>query len=711
MINIKIKNIVILTVLLSAITACSNKTIPVQNQPTKSLQRATWIAPELETNQQRNGRMAWWRAARFGLFIHWGVYSVPAGVYQDKPASAEWIMLRSKIPVDDYKAYAKDFNPEKYDPEKWVLAAKNAGMKYIVITAKHHDGFALYDSKVTDWDVVDASPYGKDLLKPLAEAARKHGMKLGFYYSQAQDWVHAGGAKHKHVQWDEKQQGSFNQYINEIAAPQVQEILSNYGDIAILWWDTPVGIRQAHVQQFYQHLALQPDIITNNRLGGGTLGDTVTPEQFIPALGIPGHDWETCMTMNNSWGYRSNDDKWKSSKELIHKLGDVASKGGNFLLNVGPTSQGEIPEQSLTLLNDIGQWMKVNSEAIYGTEESVFTFLDWGRITQKTLTNGNTRLYLHVWHWPQSRQLTLPLSNQVVDSFLLASQANQADQVDLKVTTTAEGKTLFLPEHAPDKVSSVLVLDIVGKPKLTKNRFNQPLNNGHYLLDTSRVMLHNHLGSHMVIVDSESSHESVESTTNASSAKQTKISQWQTKISQWQTKPGRKAEAWIEWQVEFQQAGQYQLSSLLSSQFEKTQDIKAVVEYLGSDENQIKALYNKRGRVISPKGQSLTVATENSTKQPYTVDFGVITISQPGIYRLALLPVEESVESPLAKLVENSLGRLNEKPKNNESAALGMGLVADGAGWIGPDVYQLSLKPIKSVKEKLTVKRATVSSL
>jgi alpha-L-fucosidase len=663
--NIKIKNLVTLTFFLLAISACSHKVSQGGLQSVElvePLQRTTWIAPELETSQQRDQRMAWWRAARFGLFIHWGVYSVPAGVYQDKPASAEWIMLRSQIPVDDYKAYAKDFNPEKYDAEKWVLAAKHAGMKYIVITAKHHDGFSLYDSKVTDWDVVDASPYGKDLLKPLAEAARKHGIKLGFYYSQAQDWVHAGGAKHKHVQWDAKQQGSFNQYINDIAAPQVKEILSNYGDIAVLWFDTPVGVRQAHVKQFYQHLALQPDIITNNRLGGGALGDTVTPEQFIPALGIPGHDWETCMTMNDSWGYRSNDHQWKSSKELIHKLGDIASKGGNFLLNVGPTSQGEIPEQSLTLLNDIGQWMKVNSEAIYGTEQSVFTFLDWGRVTQKILSNGNTRLYLHVWHWPQSGKLTLPLSNHVVDSFLLA---NQDKKKTIDITSSADGKTLFLPEQAPDKVSSVIVLDIVGKAKLTKNRFNQPLSNGQYVLDTKKAMLHNHLGSHMVFVDSDDRDEKA-------------------KISQWQTKPGRRAEAWIEWQVEFKQKGQYQLSSLLASESKNSQAIKVVTEYLGSDESQFKTLYNKRGRMITPKGQSLIVNTANISTKPYSVDFGVITISEPGIYRVALLPFESPVEN-----------RVN---KQNNMSSAGMGLVAEGEGWLGPDVYQLNLKLLKAVK-------------
>ena len=182
-----------------------------------------------ETEEQRDARMAWWREARFGMFIHWGVYAVPAGTYKDKQIGGigEWIMLRGEIPVAAYKAFAKEFNPVKYDADAWVRLAKEAGMKYIVITSKHHDGFALFDSKVTDWDIVDATPYGKDLLKPLAEACRRHGMKLGFYYSQAQDWCHPGGAKSGNRQWDPAQAGDMDEYIRTIAVPQVKEILSD----------------------------------------------------------------------------------------------------------------------------------------------------------------------------------------------------------------------------------------------------------------------------------------------------------------------------------------------------------------------------------------------------------------------------------------------------------------------------------------------------
>jgi len=285
-------------------------------------EEATFKGPyDDETVQQRDARMAWWREARFGLFIHWGVYAVPAGTHNGEQIEniGEWIMHYGRIPVAEYQQYSKQFNPVDYDPEAWVRIAKDAGMKYIVITAKHHDGFALFETAASDWNVVEATPYGKDLLKPLAEAARKHGIKLGFYYSQAQDWVHPGGSFWDGEEWDPAQEGNMDDYLRDIAVPQVRELFTNYGEISILWWDTPIDMTPERAAMFDGLVDLQPGIIVNNRLLYGVDGDLRTPEQHIPATGLD-YDWEACQTMNTTWGYKSYDDEWKSSEQQRRQL-------------------------------------------------------------------------------------------------------------------------------------------------------------------------------------------------------------------------------------------------------------------------------------------------------------------------------------------------------------------------------------------------------
>jgi len=361
-----------------------------------------------ETKDQRDRRMRWWREARFGMFIHWGVYSVPAGVYRGQRIGGigEWIMHQARIPCAEYQAFARQFNPVRFDADAWVRLAKSAGMKYIVITSKHHDGFAMFASKASRWNIMDATPFGRDPLKELADACRRHGLRLGFYYSQAQDWNNPGGAA-AGGHWDPAQAGDMTDYIRRVAVPQVREILSNYGRIAVLWWDTPVDMTKERADLLIPLLRLQPGIIHNNRLGGGYRGDTETPEQFVPATGYPGRDWETCMTMNDTWGYKSYDDNWKSPETLIRTLIDIASKGGNYLLNVGPTSEGLIPQPSVDRLRAVGAWMRKNGSAIYATSASPFRRLSWGRCTQKRTTTGGT-LYLHVWDWPADGRLLLP---------------------------------------------------------------------------------------------------------------------------------------------------------------------------------------------------------------------------------------------------------------------------------------------------------------
>ena len=384
----------------------------------------------------KSERMQWWREARFGMFIHWGVYAQWAGVYnghEQRKGGAEWILNRSKIPVAEYREKAKEFNPVNYNPDEWVRMAKEAGMKYIVITAKHHDGFALFGTKASNWNVVDATAYGKDLLKPLAKACKKYNMPLGFYYSQAQDWTNPGGAASRKLaseawlnpdssiideytkvhngHWDSIQETrSFENYIKEVAVPQVKELLTNYGKVSVLWWDTPTNMTKEAALTLQSLLSLQPSIITNDRLKRPDFpGDIKTPEQKIPGLQeLDSTDWETCMTMNGTWGYRTSDTNWKSASTLIRNLCDIASKGGNYLLNVGPKADGSFPEASVRLLGEIGNWMKVNGESIYGTQSANIAQPSWGRITRKKGNNGSEALYLQVFEWPINRQLIIP---------------------------------------------------------------------------------------------------------------------------------------------------------------------------------------------------------------------------------------------------------------------------------------------------------------
>jgi alpha-L-fucosidase len=436
-----------------------------------------------ETAEERDARMKWWREARFGMFVHWGVYSVPAGTYHGRRIGGigEWIMNTAKIPCAEYQQFAKQFNPVKYDADAWVRTAKDAGMKYIVITSKHHDGFAMFDSKASNWNIVKASPFGRDPLKELAAACRKHGIRLGFYYSQAQDWNNPGGAA-AGGHWDPAQNGSMDDYIKNVAVPQVREILTHYGKISVLWWDTPIDMNHDRAAELISVLKLQPGIIHNNRLGGGFRGDTETPEQYVPATGFPGRDWETCMTMNDTWGYKSYDDNWKSSETIIHNLVDIASKGGNYLLNVGPTNEGVIPAPSIERLRAVGSWMRSNGQAIYGTSASPFKKLPWGRCTRKE-RGDETTLYLHVFNWPADGRLVVPgLKSDVIDARLLRGGR-------LKTSSAADGVTIEVPAMAPDPISSTVALRIKG-PVTVENKVTTQAADGTLLLRGADAEVH-----------------------------------------------------------------------------------------------------------------------------------------------------------------------------------------------------------------------------
>lgn len=425
-----------------------------------------------ETRQEKDERMAWWRDARFGLFIHWGLYAIPAGEWNGETGHGEWIRSTAEIPIDTYDQFINQFNPEKFNADEWVALAKEAGMKYIVITSKHHDGFCLFDSKYTDFDVM-STPFQRDIMKELAEACRKQDIQICWYHS-IMDWHHPDYLPRREWETDRSTEGAdFGRFIQYLKN-QLKELVHNYGEIGVLWFDGEWEStwNREYGRDLYNYVrGLQPNIIINNRVGASRsgmegfakgeegAGDFGTPEQQIPATGIPGVDWETCMTMNDHWGYNKNDQNWKSTEDLIRKLADIASKGGNFLLNVGPTAEGLIPQASVDRLQAMGSWMEVNGESIYGTNASPFKSLSWGRCTRKPLENG-TRLYLHVFDWPEDGKLKVPgIYSEIEKAYLLAD----AERKSLSVESQDGAITVTVPASAPDTINSVIVMDITGK--------------------------------------------------------------------------------------------------------------------------------------------------------------------------------------------------------------------------------------------------------
>ena len=423
-----------------------------------------------ETAAERDARMGWFREARFGMFIHWGVYSVPAGEWNGKKNYGEWFMEETHMPVSEYEKFAAQFNPVKFDAKAWARTAKNAGMKYMVITSKHHDGFGMYRSELTDW-CMKSTPFPRDPLKELAAACKDEGITFCLYHS-IMDWHHPDwGTRRK---WNDKVPATppnMDRYTDYMKG-QLKELLTGYGPIGIVWFDGEWESPWTHARgvDLYNYCrSLQPNTIVNNRVGKGRagmggmdkgqgVGDYGTPEQEIPATGFgAGVDWESCMTMNGHWGYNKNDQGWKSAKMLIQNLINCASKGGNYLLNVGPTSEGLIPGPSIERLAEMGAWMKANSEAIYGTTASPFKKLAWGKCTQKP-----GKLYLHVFNWPKDGALLVPIANKVTKSYLLANSAQA-----LSVKTTGDtGVTLTVPAEAPDANATVIVLEIDGAPQV-----------------------------------------------------------------------------------------------------------------------------------------------------------------------------------------------------------------------------------------------------
>ncbi len=405
-------------------------------------------------------RLAWWTDARFGMFIHWGLYSQTGCRWQGQNGKSAHMMYYLKIPLAQYTTLAGQFNPVKFNADQWAGLAKEAGMKYMVITAKHHEGFAMYDSKSSAYSITALSPWKHDPLKELREACGRAGIKFGIYYSLGRDWEDpdavGNSAHYKENTWDfpDTKSKVFAKYFERKVKPQVRELMAQYHP-AIMWFDTPGSISRGESRELLDMIRkLDPNCIVNARIGN-RLGDYAVQEQKIPDAPSP-QPWETCMTINGHLEYYIGDEKWKSPKTCIENLIRIVSMNGNYLLDVGPTDQGLMPQGGANVLRQMGAWLKVNGESLYGTRPSPLDKPAWGCCTQKKTAEGTT-LYLHVFNWPADGKLTVRgVSQPVASASLLAGGKS------LQVAPGEGSVTLQVPMAAPDPISTTVVLKLKG---------------------------------------------------------------------------------------------------------------------------------------------------------------------------------------------------------------------------------------------------------
>lgn len=548
----------------------------------------------------REKRLEWWREARFGMFIHWGLYAIPAGEWKGQQIDGigEWIMNHAKIPVAEYEKLASQFDPVKFNADAWVAVAKNAGMKYIVITSKHHDGFAMFGSKASKYNIVDATPFHRDPMKELAAACHRAGIKLCFYYSQSQDW-HEKDAIGNTWDWPDDSQKDFQHYFDTKVIPQVRELLTNYGPIGLIWFDTPRDISKENSQKLADLVhQLQPNCLVSGRVGHH-VGDYDSAGDNQISVGNAHRDWETPVTLNDTWGYKKNDNNWKSPEVLIRQLATVASRGGNYLLNVGPTAEGVIPAPSVERLAEVGKWMKMNGESIYGTSATPFPYeLPWGVITKKP-----SKVYLHVFRWP-GRQFSLyGLKTKVNRAYLLEGGQKLSVRQEHDSTSDNYALRLQLPEHAPDPADSVIVLETAGRPDAMTSLLQQP--DASVTLPAYLAGVHGTGGTPQVRFDSRG-------------------------VADRWVDP----KEWMDWEFRLSSPGEFQVVLITSQQ-------KYGKDWEGGHRVTVDVAGQKIEGTVTDQGK---MENPSNPYWPYVKSvIGSVRIDKPGVYRLALRP--ETIES------------------------------------------------------------------
>lgn len=518
----------------------------------------------------------WFTEARFGMFIHWGLYAAIG--------KGEWVMYGQKIPVKEYEQLTETFNPNLFNAKEWVSLAKRAGMKYIVITAKHHDGFAMFHSKADKYNIVDSTPFGRDPLKELAEECAKQGVKLCFYYSHVIDWHHPHSIhEHYNNTWDyQLEEKAFYNYWNRLVKPQITELLTQYGPVGLLWFDTSGGLSKKDSEEMVQLVkSLQPDCLVNSRVSHWpNFGDFQSKgDNEIPMSGEDTKPWETPMTLNKSWGYYEGDDNYKSTDSIIRKLVNITSKGGNLLLNVGPDELGKIPVLSAEKLEEIGEWMHKNGESIYGTKGSPFPYeFDWGAVTLK----GN-KVFLHIHHnkWPSGPLQINGFKTKVLQAYVL-SEPQQKIPFQQKHSDNEGLYSLHveLPKEPLCELSSVIVLELAEELKIDPAFIEQA-----------------------GVIKLDFGHAKIEKEQNQNAA---------------------------EWQVKIAEKGKYEVHLITYK--------KAGVDWKSELTEKVEVAIGNNVKSIVPNEDDIVTDSE-TCQYPYTEihsQLGVFEIDQPGKYTLKL---------------------------------------------------------------------------